>query len=53
MLNSTNDELIKSQKNYAKESMALQEVLEQTKKAVNEYEMVRVISRETLYAVGQ
>ncbi|XP_071822151.1 uncharacterized protein [Apostichopus japonicus] len=48
----TKDELVKSQLEYAKESMALQEVLKQTREALNQQELASyasVTAEETLH----
>ncbi|PIK47609.1 glycosyl transferase GT2 family [Apostichopus japonicus] len=42
-LRATKDELVKSQLEYATESMALQEVLEQTREALNQQELVMLL----------
>ncbi|XP_071849141.1 uncharacterized protein [Apostichopus japonicus] len=50
-LRATKDELVKSQLEYAKESMALQEVLKQTREALNQQQLassVSVMEEETL-----
>ncbi|XP_071849138.1 uncharacterized protein [Apostichopus japonicus] len=50
-LKATKDELVKSQLEYAKESMALQEVLKQTREALNQQQLassVSVMEEETL-----
>ncbi|XP_071822193.1 uncharacterized protein [Apostichopus japonicus] len=50
-LRATKDELVKSQLEYAKESMALQEVLKQTREALNQQELASytsVTAEETL-----
>ncbi|XP_071814611.1 uncharacterized protein [Apostichopus japonicus] len=50
-LRATKDELVKSQLEYAKESMALQEVLKQTREALNQQQLAysaSVIEDETL-----
>ncbi|XP_071848218.1 uncharacterized protein [Apostichopus japonicus] len=52
-LRATKDELVKSQLEYAKESMALQEVLKQTREALNQQQLVSyasVMEEETLLA---
>ncbi|XP_071848882.1 uncharacterized protein [Apostichopus japonicus] len=52
-LRATKDELVKSQLEYAKESMALQEVLKQTREALNQKQLVSsasITEEETLLA---
>ncbi|XP_071850197.1 uncharacterized protein [Apostichopus japonicus] len=52
-LRATKDELVKSHLEYAKESMALQEVLKQTREALNQQQLVSsasVMEEETLLA---